>query len=54
MRRDAHPLPRVDDTLDELNNANYYYTHLDLASCFWQGRREDVRGREMDVHKTAF
>jgi hypothetical protein len=32
-RKDAYPLPRVDDTLDELKDANFY-THLDLASCF--------------------
>jgi hypothetical protein len=30
-RKDAYPLPRVDDTLDELKDANLY-THLDLAS----------------------
>jgi hypothetical protein len=46
-RKDAYPLPRVDDTLDELEDANY--THLDLASRFWQ-----VRVRDQDVHKTAF
>jgi hypothetical protein len=33
-RKDAYPLPRVDDTLDELEDANFY-THPDLASCFW-------------------
>jgi hypothetical protein len=33
-RKDAYPLPRVDDTLDELKDANFY-THLDLASGFW-------------------
>jgi hypothetical protein len=30
-RKDAYPLPRVDDTMDELKDANFY-THLDLAS----------------------
>jgi hypothetical protein len=45
-RKDANPLPRVDDTLDELKDANFY-THLDLASGFWQ-----VRVRDEDVHKT--
>jgi hypothetical protein len=34
-RKDAYPLPHVDDTLDELKDANFY-THLDLASGFWQ------------------
>jgi hypothetical protein len=43
-RKDAHPLPRVDDTLDELKDANFY-THLDLASGFWQ-----VRVRDHDIH----
>jgi hypothetical protein len=47
-REDAYPLPRVDDTLDELKDANFY-THLDLAFDFWQ-----VRARDKDVHKTAF
>jgi hypothetical protein len=46
--KDAYPLPRVDDTLDELKAANFY-THLDLASGFWQ-----VRVRDYDIHKTAF
>jgi hypothetical protein len=32
-RKDAYPLPRVDDTLDELKDASFY-THLDLASGF--------------------
>jgi hypothetical protein len=47
-RKDAYPLPRVDDTLDEVEHANFY-THLDLASGFWQ-----VMIRDEDVHKTAF
>jgi hypothetical protein len=47
-RKDAYPLPRVDDTLDELKYANFY-THLDLASGFWQ-----VRVRDKDIHKPAF
>jgi hypothetical protein len=29
--KDAYPLPRVDDTLDELQDA-IFFTHLDLAS----------------------
>jgi hypothetical protein len=33
-REDAYPLPRVDDTLDELKDANYC-THLDLAYGYW-------------------
>jgi hypothetical protein len=46
--KDAYPLSRVDDTLDELKDASFY-THLDLASCLWQ-----VRVRDEDIHKTAF
>jgi hypothetical protein len=33
-RKDAYPLPRVDNRLDELKDANFY-THLNLASGFW-------------------
>jgi hypothetical protein len=47
-RKDAYPLRRVNDTLDELKDANFYLD-LDLAYGFWQ-----VRVREKDVHKTAF
>jgi hypothetical protein len=47
-RKDTYQLPRVDDTLDKLKDANFY-THLDLASNFWQ-----VRVRDRDIHKTAF
>jgi hypothetical protein len=47
-RKDAYPLPRVDDTLDELKDA-IVYTHLDFASGFWQ-----VRMRDQNIHKTAF
>jgi hypothetical protein len=31
--KDAYPLPLVDDTIDELKDANFY-THMDLASGF--------------------
>jgi hypothetical protein len=47
-RKDAYPPPRVDDTLDELEGANFYI-HLDLAYSLWQ-----VRVRNREVHKTAF
>jgi hypothetical protein len=47
-RKDTYPLFLVNDTLDELKDANFY-THLDLASCLWQ-----VRVRDEDVYKTAF
>jgi hypothetical protein len=32
-RKDAYPLPRVDHTLDELKDADFY-THIDLACGF--------------------
>jgi hypothetical protein len=47
-RKDAYPLSNVDDTPDELKDANFY-THLDLASCFWQ-----LRVRDQDINKMAF
>jgi hypothetical protein len=47
-RKDAYPLPRVDDTLDALKHANFH-TVLDLAYGFWQ-----VRVRDEDIHKIAF
>jgi hypothetical protein len=47
-RKDAYPLPRVDDNLDELKDANFY-TYLDLAFGLWQ-----VRVRDENTHKIAF
>ena len=34
-KKDAHPLPRIDDTLDTLGAAQWFTT-LDLASGYWQ------------------
>ena len=47
-RKDAYPLPRVDDTLDMLGGLKYFTT-LDLASGYWQ-----VEVAEEDQLKTAF
>ena len=47
-RKDAYPLPRVDDTLDTLVGSKYFST-FDLASGYWQ---VEVAGE--DQPKTAF
>ncbi|MGL5209396.1 reverse transcriptase domain-containing protein [Cetobacterium sp.] len=47
-KRDAFPLPRVEDSLTSLTQAAWYST-LDLASGYWQ-----VQVDERDREKTAF
>ena len=47
-RKDAYPLPRMDDSLDALSGAKWFST-LDLASGYWQ-----VALDENDREKTAF
>ena len=47
-RKDSYPLPRVDDLLDSLEEAQWFST-LDLASGYWQVE-VDPQHRE----KTAF
>jgi hypothetical protein len=47
-KRDAYPLPRIDEILDSLGNAKWF-TSLDLASGYWQ-----VEMNERDKEKTAF
>lgn len=47
-RKDAYPLPRIDDALDSLHKACWFST-LDLASGYWQ-----VEIDPKDRHKTAF
>ena len=47
-KKDTHPMPRIDQILDQLGGARYFST-LDLASGYWQ-----VPLREEDMEKTPF
>lgn len=47
-RKDAYPLPRMDDCLDSMSGANLFST-LDLQSGYWQ-----IEVKESDRPKTAF
>ena len=47
-RKDAYPLPRLDDTLETLSGSKWFST-LDLLSGYWQ-----VEVEECDRDKTAF
>ncbi len=47
-KKDAYPLPRIDETLDALGNAAWFTT-LDLQSGFWQ-----IPVKPEDREKTAF
>ena len=47
-RKDAYPLPRMDDALELLHGANYFST-VDLASGYWQ-----IEMEKSSIEKTAF
>ncbi|GBC39999.2 putative integrase core domain protein [Rhizophagus irregularis DAOM 181602=DAOM 197198] len=47
-KKDNYPLPRIDELLDSLQNAQWFTT-LDLASGYWQ-----IKVRAEDQEKTAF
>ena len=47
-RKDVHPIPRIDESLDELHGVCWFST-LDLASGYWQ-----VGVAAEDREKTAF
>ncbi len=46
--KDAHPLPRIDETLDALQG-NKFFTDLHMQTGYWQ-----VEMNENDKLKTAF
>ena len=47
-KKNAYPLPRIDETLDSLGG-NHWFCTLDLQSGYWQ-----IAMKEEDKEKTAF
>ena len=47
-KKDNYPLPRIDEILDSLRDAQWFST-LDLASGYWQ-----IKVKKEDQEKTAF
>ena len=47
-KKDNYPLPRIDELLDSLHEAQWFTT-LDLASGYWQ-----IKVKPEDQEKTAF
>src|SRR5688500_988921 len=47
-KKDSHPLPRIDDILDQIQGSGWFST-IDLASEYWQ-----VEIEEADKEKTVF
>ena len=47
-KKDTYPLPRIDEILDSLHQAQWFTT-LDLASGYWQ-----IKVKAEDQEKTAF
>src|SRR5437764_3460818 len=45
---DAHPLPRIDDMLEQFETARWF-TSIDLASGYWQ-----IAMEKQDIQKTVF
>jgi hypothetical protein len=41
-RKDAYPIPRIDDTLDTLSGACWFST-LDMVNAYWQGEKDRER-----------
>ena len=48
-KKDAQPLPRIDDTFDTLNSARWFST-LDLASGYWQVEVDSADGEKKGLH----